>query len=462
MSEIVTSGGRGVTIEVVGLEHIDAGDGGRDPAEPVESPSRRLADRLSWPPREVPWAAVHVLTLLVGAGVVMVANRNQWFFGDEWAFVVRRGPGLGDMDLFRPHNEHWVTIPLLVYWALLSTVGLTSYLPYAAVVVVFHLLLTHLLWRACLRVGARPVFATAFAGVFAVLGAGSENLIWAFQMGFVAAVAFGWAAILLHDHDGPFGRRDVLGWVAAVLALMSSGPGLVMVGLAVLTVGLRRRRIVDAVLVASVPAAVFAVWYGFEGRHAQRLGTPPGSEWNTVDWAWKGLANAVEKVVGVPGTGGVLLLVLIAWWVMHTDLIRGRTAVAFVGATGAVGFYLMTGLGRVGLGMESATAGRYIYIGAALLLPSVALIVSRSVPEGPAPTVAVLALTALVAFHNVALLRTAASDEMLREQTYKAYVLETAAALRAGESPGWKPPNYLSPDLNDVTLRRILPFDWLP
>lgn len=455
----------------MGLGRIDAGDvddsdpdpGTTEPAAASPSSSQqRLRARLAWLPREVPWTAVHMLTLVAGAGVLLVANRNQWFFGDEWAFMVRRGPGLGDMHLFRPHNEHWVTVPLLVYWALLSTVGLTSYLPYAAVVVVFHLALTHLLWRACLRVGARPAIATAFAAVFAVLGAGSENLLWAFQMGFVAAVAFGWGAILLHDHDGPFGRRDMLGWVASLLALMSSGPGLVMVGIAVFTIWLRRRRLVDTALAASVPACAFVVWYLIEGHHARRPPTPAGSEWGVVDWTWNGLTHAVEKVVGVPETGGVLLVVLIGWWVMHTDLVRGRTAIAFAGALGALGFYLMTAFGRVGLGLESATASRYVYIAAALLMPSVALIVSRSVPEGFSPTVAVLGLTALVAFHNVALLRTAASDEMLREQSYKAYVLETAEALRAGQSPGWHPPNLLNPDLNDVALRRLLTFDWLP
>jgi hypothetical protein len=411
-------------------------------------------------PREVPWTAVHLLTLVGAAGVLLVANRNQWFFGDEWSFVLNRGPGFGDLRLFTPHNDHWATIPLIVYWALLSTFGLTSYLPYAAVVIAFHLLLTHLLWRACLRVRATPLVATALATVFGVLGAGSENLLWAFQMGFVAAVAFGWAAILLHDHDGPFDRRDVLGWVASVAALMSSGPGVAMVGIAVLTMALRRRRLVDVALAASVPAAVFATWYLIEGRHAHRVPQPPGSEWGVIDWSWNGLAHALEHIVGVPGTGGVLVLALVAWWVMHADLIRGRTAVAGATAIGAFGFYLMTAFGRVGLGLAAGTAGRYVYVAAALLLPTAAVILTRSVPQGLAPTLAVLGLTALVAFHNVALLRADARVDSAREQAFKGYVLATVDALRSGENPAWRPPDQLNPDLTTTGLREILALDY--
>lgn len=445
-----------MSTDVVGVGEIEV-DVGEDVTEEGDT-ATTWAARL---PRAVPWTAVHLLTLVGAAGVLLVANRNQWFFGDEWSFVLNRGPGLGDLRLFAPHNDHWSTIPLLIYWALLSVFGLTTYLPYAGVVIAFHLLLTHLLWRACLRVGATPLLATALATVFGVLGAGSENLLWAFQMGFVAAVAFGWAAILLHDHDGPFDRRDVFGWVASVAALMSSGPGVALVGIAVLTVWLRRRHLRDTLLVASVPAVVFATWYLIEGRHARRVPQPAGSEWGVVDWTWNGLTYALERIVGVPETGGVLVLALIAWWVLHTDLVRGRTAVACATAMGAFGFYLMTAFGRVGLGLVSGTAGRYVYIAAALLLPSVALIITRSVPQGVASTVAVLGLTTLVAFHNVALLRSSASAEMAREQAFKAYVLTTAEALREGDNPAWHPPDGLNPDLTTPGLREILALDYL-
>ena len=44
-------------------------------------------------------------------------SRPMWFYLDEWDFLANRTAfNLG--DLFRAHNEHWVTMPVLVYRAL--------------------------------------------------------------------------------------------------------------------------------------------------------------------------------------------------------------------------------------------------------------------------------------------------------------------------------------------------------
>lgn len=432
-----------------------------EPAEQVEVASDATD---TWWRRQLSWRNLHLATLAAGFLVLMVHNRNQWFWGDEWAFIADRGPGLGDMRLFDPHNEHWSTLPLLVWWALLSTVGLSSYLPYAAVTVLAHLALAHLLWRACLRVGARPAIATCAAGVFVVLGAGAENLLWSFQMGFVGAVAFGWAAVLLFDHDGRFGRRDVAGWAALVAALMCSGPALVMVGVAGLTVWLRRRRLIDAALTVSLPLAAFATWWLVEGRHARTgVDTTAEDEWRLVDWAWTGLAHAAETIVGIPETGGLLVVVLLAWWALHLDEASGRRSLAAASAAGALAFYLMTGTGRVGLGMESATASRYVYIAAALLAPTATLALSRAVPETVAATVFVVAVAALVAFHNMGLLRDETSNQVGNERQLRHVVMTSAAELRNGQQPEWddRVLRY-NPNLSPQDLARIDRYGWLP
>jgi hypothetical protein len=436
----------------------DAHDAAATPAPThAETVPARLVGRLT------SWTTAHLLTLAFATVVLAVANRNQWFFGDEWAFIASRGPGFAELDLFRPHNDHWSTIPLLVYWALLSLVGLKSYLPYAAALAVMHLGLTHLLWRACLRAGVRPAIATGLAGVFAVLGAGAENLLWAFQMGFVGAVAFGWAAVLLHDHDGRVDRRDVAGWLASVAALMCSGPALVMVGVATLTVWLRRRRLADAALTAAVPALVFAIWWAAEGRHANQVPSQPGDRWGIVEWAWTGLAHAAETIVGVPGTGGFLVLALLVWWARHLDLASGRAALALAATVGAFVFYLLTATGRVSLGLEAAEASRYVYIAAALLLPATALVVTRLVPDGTGPTMFVLAVCGIVAFYNIGLLRSETSEEMNREQAIRGSVVAAADGFRdpdhvAANQPG----GDKNPDLTAADLIRIDGYGWLP
>lgn len=419
-----------------------------------------------------PWTVVHLLSLVLGAAVVWVANRNQWFVADDWEFIVNRGPRDQRLGLFTPHNEHWSTIPILIYRGLLAVVGLRSYGAFVAVLIALHLALTHLLWRVSRRAGATPAVATGVAAVFAVLGAGAENLLWAFQIGFVGCITFGWAAVLLHDHDGRFSRRDVLGWVASVAALMTSGPGVVMAGVATLAVALRRRRVVDTVLTALVPMAVFGTWWLLIGRDAPRgaAGSDAGPG-ELAEWAWRGLTYAAEHVTGLPVetmvAGGVALGLLAAWWAFHPRLALGRGAPAVAGIAGAVAFYLTTASGRVSLGIDASTAGRYVYIAAALLLPAVAVALSSAVPRvapwNAVVTVAVLGLCVVVGARNIDLMREQASIGMAGERAFEDRVLAARMVLDGGAPvlPGWLD-RARSPDLTNEALARIVRYGWLP
>jgi hypothetical protein len=419
-----------------------------------------------------PWTLVHLLSLVLGAAVVWVANRDQWFVADDWEFIVNRGPREQRLGLFTPHNEHWSTIPILIYRGLLAVVGLRSYGAFVAVLIAFHLALAHLLWRVSRRAGATPAVATGVAAVFAVLGAGAENLLWAFQIGFVGCITFGWAAVLLHDHDGRFSRRDVLGWVASVAALMTSGPGIVMVGVATLAVALRRRRVVDTLLTALVPVAVFGTWWLLVGRDAHRgAADSDAGPGELAEWAWRGLTYAAEQVTGLPVesmvAGGVALGLLAAWWVFHPRLAVGRGAPAVAGMAGAVAFYLTTASGRVSLGIDASTAGRYVYIAAALLLPAVAVALSSAVPRvapwNAVATVAVLALCVVVGAHNVDLMRERARLDRAGDQAFEDRVLAAGVVLDGGAPllPGWLD-EATSPDLTNEALARIVGYGWLP
>ena len=53
---------------------------------------------------------VFMVAELVALVFYMTISRPMWFYLDEWDFLANRtGGNLG--DLFRAHNEHWVTIP---------------------------------------------------------------------------------------------------------------------------------------------------------------------------------------------------------------------------------------------------------------------------------------------------------------------------------------------------------------
>jgi hypothetical protein len=45
--------------------------------------------------------------------VLFGIGRYRWFGGDEWYFLA--GRELSVSDLFRPHNQHWSTVPVLVF-----------------------------------------------------------------------------------------------------------------------------------------------------------------------------------------------------------------------------------------------------------------------------------------------------------------------------------------------------------
>ena len=109
-------------------------------------------------------------------------------------------------DLFRPHFQHWTTLPILPYRLLWTVVGIRSYVPYQALIVVLHLAAAALLLVVMRRAGVRPWIATVAAGAFVFFGSGAENILVAFQITFVGSLVFGLAQLLLADHDGPLDR----------------------------------------------------------------------------------------------------------------------------------------------------------------------------------------------------------------------------------------------------------------
>ena len=73
--------------------------------------------------------AVLALTSFV---VILWLGLGMTFFADEWSFIEARS--LGDpATWWRPHNEHWWTLPILLYRLMVETIGIGSYVPYLAV-----------------------------------------------------------------------------------------------------------------------------------------------------------------------------------------------------------------------------------------------------------------------------------------------------------------------------------------
>jgi hypothetical protein len=331
--------------------------------------------------------AVHVASLVVAFLALMYLGRHLWFFFDEWDVVGNPGP-----SLFAPHNEHWSTIPYLVYGTLYAVFGLRTYAPYLAVTLLLHVGVAHLLWRVLLTGGVRPWVATALVGVFLFLGAGQENLVWAFQMGFVGSVFFGMVEVLLVDHAARFGSRDVAAWAASVAALMCSDIGVLMVLMAG-TVALLRRGPRALIATAAPPAAVFLAWYAAFGHRGQAAHATPGLV-RLVAFVYSGLSSTLGQASGLDRfhMGGVILATLVAWALWSARRLRREAPVALAGLVAAIAFFAFVSAGRAELGVDYSQASRYLYIAAAMLVPAAGAALSAAASTDKRVELAVLAL----------------------------------------------------------------------
>jgi hypothetical protein len=304
-----------------------------------------------------------------------VYGRSQWFWLDEWDFLAgRKATSLN--DLFRPHAQHWSTLPILLYRALFNVFGVRTYLPYQLPVIVLHLVVAGLLRTIVRRLCVNPWIATATAGLFALFGAANENIVWAFQVAWQMSLVFGFVHLILADHDGPLSKRDFWGLAVGTVALMCSGLAVTMtlvVGLAVLL-----RRGPRPALFHTLPlAAIYAIWLVAIGR--QGYDGLDMSAVSTASFAARGYMATFDALGQIPFygwvIGGILVFgLVIAWYPLPIASLRKQAPIPIAGLVGAIAFYTLSGLGRANRVLyNSYGAGRYMHVAAALTLPALAV-----------------------------------------------------------------------------------------
>ena len=225
-----------------------------------------------------------------------------------------------------------------------------------------------------------PWVATVVVLPLIVLGAGSQNLLWAFQIGFLGSVALGLGAMLLVNHAGAWQRRDWAALAPAVFALLWSGVSVLLVVVCVLVV-LLRRGIKPAAAFAIPPAVVYIVW-------AARLST--ADEPRRADRARvlrrpvavrrHGLSTAADAfVLDAPlARCRSVLLLLVVYLVRTAERATTEAAVAYACAVGAVAQFVLSAYGRQKLGHRPGDArSRYGYVAIILLAPAVAMALDR-------------------------------------------------------------------------------------
>ena len=342
--------------------------GEEEPTDPADGPPPiSRSDR----------AAFWTFVAAMAASLVFLIQygRYAWFAFDEWYILAGRDGG-NLADYFRPHDGHWITLPVVAFKALWAIVGLHSYRPYQMMAILTHLLVAVLLRVIMRRLGVNGWIATIAAVAFALFGAGQANVVWAFQISLEGSMALGLVHLLLSGHDGPLDRRDWLGLVAGLGALMCSGLGVIMVAIVGVAVLLRRGW--RAAAFHTVPlAAIFGLWYVIEKPKAfNPYGRPPLH--TVASWIIRFVSDLFVDIGHFPVLAIVLGVVLVVGLVLaflpfSFARFRRQGAVPIALLVGALVFAGTASTERWFLGLSAASAARYVWVGAALVLPVLAV-----------------------------------------------------------------------------------------
>lgn len=350
-------------------------------------------------------------TLLLVAGVAAVAlfilfvDRDMRPFHDEWWFIC--GRSLGDIaSLFRPHNEHWVTLHAIEYLGVAGVAGLSSYGVLLAPLIVAHGFVVAGVYRL-----TRSMMAAA---VMTFLGSGYLNLFWAFQFGPVAAIALGlWSLIAFIE------GRPRLGAALLAVGVATSGNSLFFIPTAAAYLVLKRE--VRQVLWLAAPTAAWIAWAVVEWSAIDFRGGTPTVD-GVVGYVAFGVALASGLGVAILGPGFVALA-----------LAARPKRMSPVGIAAAIGLLAtLAALALVRADFSGPNSPRFLYIYAPFVL--VALIDLRGSAMRPLliTSALVIGLTVNVALlighglgwpYEVAVSRAHGSDTPPAASCYPAYVV---------------------------------------
>lgn len=210
--------------------------------------------------RKRPWRWTLVALFFLAAVLLFYLRARTGFFLDDWYLVLFRD---GPADWMLPHNQHIIILPAAIYELSLSLFGIDP-LPLHLVALVLFLISVALLFQWLKPLVGEPVSVLGCA-ILLFLGAGSGDLLFAFQIGFFGSVVGGLGALLLLRRDTT--RNDALAclllvfstlcstlmapfWAAAAVQLLYRG-------------GTRPRfsRLLRASWIILIPAVIYLIWW---------------------------------------------------------------------------------------------------------------------------------------------------------------------------------------------------------
>lgn len=390
---------------------------------------------------------------IVGSFTYLVANGTQLgFVYDDWELLIRR-PGWSPPSFLDPFHEHVIIAPALLYKVLQATYGMTSAMPYYVVAMIAFSVAAALIF-AFLR--ARVGEWLALAGILPVLflGASSEDLLWAFQVGFLGSVAAGVGMLLALDRGDRRGDQVAAGLAILSIAFSSVGIPFALAAIVDVIVGPRPRR--SRFFVALAPIAAYAIWWlgwGHQAGHHVNLHNALHLPEYVFDAAGAGFAALFGQDVNStsdPGHPPVLFRVIavIAAIGIAVKLRRerGLSRGLAVTLTIAFAFWVLAGLDRDF--SRPPISNRYQYPSAVLIL----LVAGEALRGVRLPRVAVIAALAVATVAMVGGL-----SLLNRERpSWNRFAESTASVLAGVELAGTaaRPDFFIRREDIDATVRR--------
>lgn len=310
--------------------------------------------------------AVFVAWLLVAGVILIMLGRGLWATADDWMLTGPRSWG-DPREMLRDHNQHFSLVPVLIYKVLFSVVGFEHYWPYRFIAVTVHLTVVVLVRMLARNCGIRPWIATASAGSLALFNGGGL-VVSQFQM--PLGLALGLAMLIGVMRDELSRRTVVVATSLGIVAVATSGVALPVVLATLLVVWVRHGWRLAAVM-ASPIGVLYAAWWLWDSP------TVPTAFGPTVVGLGSWIVSAIGGLLTDLG-GGTLLGLMLAVAVIFGLILERRDAghlrLLEPAALAAGGLLLMvlTYFGR-GSDPSAATQSRFMYLGAVLAMPLIAV-----------------------------------------------------------------------------------------
>lgn len=306
----------------------------------------------------------------VAQAYTAVPFQDQWDNIWWWRDILDRG--LTTAYLFSQHNEHRIFFPRLVFLSDLKWFGGRNILNLAAIGIFQFAGAAFFLaaGRSASR-GATGYLASAAAASLLFCLVQWQNLVWGFQVQFVAVyAAAAWALYLYSRATAKLDAAGLAALAGAIVLLvfatfnMANGlfAGAVMVLLSLLT----RRGALPAVVAAAATAVLVAIYlHGYRpvpGHTPASLALQQPAQYLTYLLVFLGnvWAFGSPKAGLVMGAAGVLLTLAMAVEVVRQGRRIGRAPLALAGVVCFVGVSAaITALGRMTFGIEQALSSRY-------------------------------------------------------------------------------------------------------